>query len=95
MYSIRIEVVCPALMVGYLTIRSTHFRKFDRIFKWCVVHYDEVNDIYFTVETNDWEVFPVVSKYEIEKETALDVINKYSEYNKLDKELSEFFGVEQ
>ena len=59
------------------------------------IYYDEVNDIYFTVETNDWEVFPVVSKYEIEKETALDVINKYSEYNKLDKELSEFFGVEQ
>ena len=81
--------------MGLLTIRSTHFRKFDRIFKRCVVHYDEVNDIYFTVETNDWEVFPVVSKYEIEKETALDVINKYSEYNKLDKELSEFFGVEQ
>lgn len=59
------------------------------------VYYDEKNDIYFTVETNDWKVFPVVSKCVVEKEIALDVINKYSEYNKLDKELSEFFGVEQ
>ena len=35
--------MCLALMVGYPIIRSTHFKKFDRIFKWCVVH-DKIND---------------------------------------------------
>ena len=38
MYPFRVEAMCLALMVGYPIIRSTHFRKFGRIFKWCVVH---------------------------------------------------------
>ena len=74
--------MCLALMVGYPIIRSTHFRKFGRIFKWCVVH-DETNEKYYAIYSDeDWKFWDLYKKVEIPTDVAKE---KIASENKLEK----------
>ena len=58
------------------------------------IFYDENKDIYFTIETDNWNLFKIINKTIVDDNIAIDIINKNSQYNELGKELSDFFGVE-
>lgn len=55
------------------------------------LYYDEETDVYFTTETRDWQVAPVVIRNVVEKETALDIIAKSKQYEQLKEDLTKFY----
>ena len=55
------------------------------------LYYDEEIDIYFTTETRDWGVAPVVVRNVVDKETALDIITKSKQYEQLKEDLTKFY----
>lgn len=55
------------------------------------LYYDEETDVYFTTETQDWSVAPVVVRNVVDKETALDIITKSKQYEQLKEDLTKFY----
>ena len=55
------------------------------------LYYDEEIDVYFTTETRDWGVAPVVVRNVVDKETALDIITKSKQYEQLKEDLTKFY----
>ena len=55
------------------------------------LYYDEETDVYFTTETRDWSVTPVVVRNVVDRETALDIITKSKQYEQLKEDLTKFY----
>jgi len=55
------------------------------------LYYDEETDVYFTTETQDWSVAPVVVRNVVDKEIALDIITKSKQYEQLKEDLTKFY----
>lgn len=55
------------------------------------LYYDEETDIYFTTETRDWSVAPIVVRDIVDRETALDIITKSKQYEQLKEDLTKFY----
>lgn len=55
------------------------------------LYYDEETDVYFTTETRDWSVAPIVVRNIVDRETALDIITKSKQYEQLKEDLTKFY----
>lgn len=55
------------------------------------LYYDEKIGVYFTTETQDWSVAPIVVRNIVDKETALDIITKSKQYEQLKEDLTKFY----